>query len=138
MDIKVDNLNINDKELNGSDLAYIGDAYYELYIRLYLINKGYRRPNDLHKLCVKYVSTESHNKIIKKIYDQFNDDELEAYKRGRNYNYHHKSKTSKMSEYLVSSGLEAVIGYLFVSKNYERLDYILSLCTKIVEEENNE
>lgn len=138
MDIKVDNLNINDKELNGSDLAYIGDAYYELYIRLYLINKGYRRPNDLHKLCVKYVSTESHNKIIKKIYDQFNDDELDAYKRGRNYNYHHKSKTSKMSEYLVSSGLEAVIGYLFVSKNYERLDYILSLCTKIVEEENNE
>ena len=130
--------NVNDKELNGSDLAYIGDAYYELYIRMYLINKGYRRPNDLHKLCVKYVSTESHNRIVKNIYEQLNDDELDAYKRGRNYNYHHKSKTSKMSEYLTSSGFEAVIGYLFINKKFERLEEILALSIKIIEEENNE
>lgn len=138
MDKWIDINDIDISALNGSDLAYIGDAYLDLYIRMYLIKKGYRRPNDLHKLAIKYVSTESHNKIIKNIYDKLSDNEVDAFKKGRNYNYHHKAKTSKLSEYLVSSGYEAIIGYLFLKKEYERLEYILSLSIKTIEDEINE
>ena len=49
--------------LNGADLAYIGDAYYELQIRLHLLEKGITNPNKLHKEAVKYVSASAHAKI---------------------------------------------------------------------------
>ena len=106
--------NIDYKLLNGSDLAYVGDAYYELYIRLYLLNKGYTKPNDLHTQATTYVSSESHNIIIHKLMDELDETEIAIYKKGRNYNYHHKSKSSKMSEYLASSGYEALIGFLYL------------------------
>ena len=50
--------------LNGADLAYIGDAYYELQIRLFLLNKGITNPNKLHKEAVKYVSASAHSKVM--------------------------------------------------------------------------
>ena len=125
---------IDYKLLNGSDLAYIGDAYYELYVRLYLLNKGITKPNDLHKKAINYVSSLSHNKIIEVLFDELTIEEQEIYKKGRNYNYHHKSKSSKLSEYLASSGYEALIGWLYLSKNQERLDYLLDKSIKIIED----
>ena len=128
--------NIDYKLLNGSDLAYIGDSYYELYIRSYLLSKGITKPNDLHKRAIKYVSSESHNKIVNKLFDELSSEEVEIYKKGRNYNYHHKSKSSKLSEYLASSGFEALIGYLYLSNNNERLNYILEKSIEIIEKDN--
>lgn len=125
---------IDYKLLNGSDLAYIGDAYYELYVRLYLLNKGITKPNDLHKKAINYVSSLSHNKIIEVLFDELTIEEQEIYKKGRNYNYRHKSKSSKLSEYLASSGYEALIGWLYLSKNQERLDYLLDKSIKIIED----
>ena len=58
---------IDANSLNGSDLAYIGDAYYELYVRSYLLSLGYTKPEELHKLCINYVSAKSHAKIYEAI-----------------------------------------------------------------------
>ena len=55
--------------LNGSNLAYIGDAYYELKVREYLINKGITKANDLRKISIKYVSASAHQKIYEEIKD---------------------------------------------------------------------
>ena len=126
---------INGKLLNGSDLAYVGDAYYELYIRLYLLKRGLTKPNNLHKEAIKYVQASSHNKIIKALYDNLTLDEQEIYKKGRNYNYHHKSKSSKLSEYLASSGFEALVGYLYLTDNLDRLSWLMDESIKIIENE---
>lgn len=127
---------INITSLNGSDLAYIGDAYFELWIRMYLLSKGYTKPNDLHQLCLKYVAATSHAIIVKELLSMFNEKELEIFKRGRNYNYKHKAKGAKLSEYLMSSGFEAIIGYLFLTKEKERLEEILKCAVHIIEENN--
>lgn len=119
--------------LNGSDLAYIGDAYYELYIRTYLISKGIHKPNELHSKCTKYVCAKSHALIASEIVSEFTPRELDVFHRGKNYNYKHTSKSANLPEYLLSSGFEAVIGYLFISQNEKRLNEILAMAISIIE-----
>ncbi|HOR17852.1 MAG TPA: ribonuclease III domain-containing protein [Bacilli bacterium] len=120
--------------LNGANLAFIGDAYYELYIRKYLIDKQITNQNLLHQLAVKYVSAKGHNKIVIGLMDQFTEAELVIFKRGRNHSSGANRK--KLSEYLSSSGFEAVIGYLYLTKQEERLHQLINKAIRIIEEEN--
>ncbi|HOD61241.1 MAG TPA: ribonuclease III domain-containing protein [Bacilli bacterium] len=120
--------------LNGANLAFIGDAYYELYIRKYLIDKQITNQNLLHQLAVKYVSAKGHNKIVIGLMDQFTEAELVIFKRGRNHSSGANRK--KLSEYLSSSGFEAVIGYLYLTKQEERLHQLIDKAIRIIEEEN--
>lgn len=131
---------INVKMLNGSDLAYIGDAYYEYYMRVYLLSRGITKPNELHKKCTQYVCAKSHAKVIEKIYEQLTETEKDIYHRGKNYNYKHNPKSANSDEYLASSGFEALIGYLVMLKQKARLEEILSKAIEIIElkEEKNE
>ena len=122
--------------LNGADLAFVGDAYYELQIRLYLLEKGITNPNKLHKMTVLYVSASAHSKIVKALRESFTEEEEGIFKRGRNFNYKHSRKNLKMDEYLASSGFEAVIGYLYLKNKNDRLDEIIKLSIKIIEENN--
>ncbi|MDD2492688.1 MAG: ribonuclease III domain-containing protein [Bacilli bacterium] len=122
--------------LNGANLAFIGDAYYELYIRKYLIGKQITNQNLLHKLAVKYVSAKGHNKIVIGLLDQFTEEELVIYKRGRNHSSGVSRKNLKISEYLCSSGFEAVIGYLYLTNQEARLHLLIDKAIKIVEEEH--
>ena len=120
--------------LNGANLAFIGDAYYELYIRKYLIDKQITNQNLLHQLAVKYVSAKGHNKIVIGLMDQFTEAELVIFKRGRNHSSGANRK--KLSEYLSSSGFKAVIGYLYLTKQEERLHQLINKAIRIIEEEN--
>ncbi|MFA5543927.1 MAG: ribonuclease III domain-containing protein [Bacilli bacterium] len=115
--------------LSGGDLAFIGDAYYELYIREYLINKGITSLKRLHNESVKYVSRTSQAKFINILMPELLEEEIDIYKRGRNYNY--KDKTS---EYINASGFEALIGYLYLQKDNIRLDFFMNKIIKMVEE----
>ena len=119
---------IDYKMLNGGDLAFIGDAYLELRIREYVLNKGITSLHLLHDECVKYVSRDSQYKIITALKDELSEEELDIFKRGRNYNY--KNKTL---EYINASGYEALIAYLYLSKNTKRLDYIINKSIEIIE-----
>jgi ribonuclease-3 family protein len=113
--------------LNGSNLAYIGDAYYELKVREYLINKGITKANDLRKISIKYVSASAHQKIYEEIKDLLTEEESKVFLRGRNNAPSGYRKNVDRAAYLVSTGLEAVIGYLYLSKNEERLEYLINL-----------
>ena len=121
---------IDYKMLNGGDLAFIGDAYLELRIREYVLSKGITSLHLLHDECVKYVSRDSQDKIINLIQNELSEEEYEIFKRGRNYNYKNKSP-----EYINASGYEALIAYLYLSKNSERLDYIINKSIEIIEKQ---
>lgn len=114
--------------LTGADLAYVGDACYELYIREYVLNKGITKLWELHSECVKYVSRAGQNYIIKNLLVELSEEEVSIFKRGRNYNYKDKS-----AEYVNASGFEALIGYLYLKKDNERLEYILKKSISLIE-----
>lgn len=122
--------------LNGANLAYIGDAYYELSIRIYLLNKEITNQNKLHKLATNYVSATGHNKIMKELLGKLTENELDIYRRGRNHKSQSNRKNVKWDEYLVSSGFESVIGYLYLMEEFSRLDEIISFAIKIIEGNN--
>lgn len=122
--------------LNGANLAFIGDAFYELFIRKYLLNQNITSQNDLHRQCVKYVSAEGHNRIVAELEKTFTEEELVIFKRGRNHKYTISRKNLKKSEYLNSSGFEAVLGYLYLRGNIARAEEIATQAIAVIEEKN--
>lgn len=119
--------------LNGSNLAFIGDAYYELYIRKYLLSLGITNQNELHKKCVKYVSARGHYLIMQEVQNILSPEETQIFKRGRNAKTNSRRVNVKLNEYLDSSGFEAVIGYLYLKEEFSRLEYIIKQAINIIE-----
>ena len=117
---------MNTKDKNVLTLAYIGDFFYEIYIQEFLIDKGITKVNDLQKNAIKYVSAKSQANFLMRLINQnfFNDIELEIIKRARN----HKSRIPKNTDiitYKHATSLEAVIGYLYLEKNNNRLNQLM-------------
>lgn len=114
--------------VNVITLAYIGDAVYEVYIREYLIKKGIAKVDELQREAVKYVSAKSQCKILERFIDNdiLNENELDIVKRGRNYKRTSHPKNTDIITYKMSSGFEALIGYLYLNNEKDRLDKIIS------------
>ncbi|MBR2891897.1 MAG: Mini-ribonuclease 3 [Bacilli bacterium] len=130
-------LNKDYKLLNGTDLSYIGDAYYELKIREYLLKKGITKSKELQNTSVKYVSAHAHQIIFNSLQQYLTEEELEIFKRGRNGAPHNRRKNLNFAEYGTSSGFEAIIGYLYLEQNFTRLGEIIDISIRIVEEKIN-
>jgi len=107
--------------------AYVGDAVYELYIRDYLTQITNLKPNKLHKEAIKYVKAEAQAKILEKLQDVLSEEEKEIVRRGRNAQNHHLPKNANLRDYTYATAFEALIGYLYLSKQEERLDEILKI-----------
>ena len=121
---------------NGLTLAYIGDAVYELKIREYLLSKGETTVNLMHKNAIKYTSAKSQSEIVDSIMPILTDTEIEYYKRGRNSGGTHKPKNSSLNDYRKATGFESLIGYLYLIKNNDRLDEIMSISIEFINNKN--
>ena len=110
--------------------AYVGDAVYELYIRTNLVNNTKLKPHKLHIESIKYVKAKAQADILEKIYDVLTDKEKDIVRRGRNTENHHVAKNSNVADYAKSTAFEALIGYLYLSYQDERLSEILEMCLK--------
>ena len=108
--------------------AYIGDCVYELYIRTQLVNTTNLKPHKLHIESIKYVKAQSQASFLQRIYDDLTDGEKEIVRRGRNAQNHHLPKNSSLAEYSKATAFESLIGYLYLSKQDERLSQILEKC----------
>ena len=122
--------------LNGLALAYIGDAIYELHIRQYLLEAGQTRPNQLHHLATQFVSAKAQNELVLKMLETnlLLEEEERIYKRGRNAKSHSTAKNADVATYRNSTGFEALMGYLYMSGQTERLKELINWCIKEVEE----
>src|SRR5690554_289219 len=121
--------------LNGANLAYIGDAYFELFIRKYLLLRRITNLNDLHNRAVQYVSAKSHNMIIGELVKILNKEEMNIFKRGRNYKYRSRKNANRI-EHINSTGFEAVIGYLYLKEDFSRLNYLIDHAIALIEAHN--
>lgn len=106
--------------------AYVGDAVYELFVRTHLVNTTRLKPHKLHIEAIKYVKADAQSKILKNIYEELTDDEKDIVRRGRNAENHHLPKNATLEEYSGSTAFEALIGYLYLTKQDERLKEIMS------------
>jgi ribonuclease-3 family protein len=112
---------------NSLVLAYLGDSVYELYIRKFLITK-YVKVNDLQKEAINYVSAKSQDEILKTLFDNniLTDEEIDIVKRARNHKNNHKPKYVSAATYKNATGLEALIGYLYLENNNDRIEEIMN------------
>jgi len=107
--------------------AYIGDCVYELYIRTKLVNETKLKPHELHIKAIGYVKAKAQAEILKNIYDKLTEEEKDIVRRGRNAENHHLPKNANVQEYMYSTAFEALIGYLYLTKQNERLKEILEI-----------
>ena len=125
------NENIDIDTMSPLTWAYIGDAVYELYIRNYFINTTKLKPHKLQIESIKYVKAKAQAEIIEKLMDNLTEKEQEIVKRGRNAENHHLPKNATIQEYMYSTAFEALIGYMYLTKQDDRLKEILDLCIEI-------
>ena len=113
--------------LSGLSLAFIGDAVYELVIRNYILSKGEGKVSLMHKETVKLVNADFQADVMEVLIPLLNEEEVAAFKRGRNAHSAHTPKNKSEAQYHKSTGFEALIGYLYLKKDYDRLNNILSV-----------
>ena len=101
-------------------LAYIGDCVFELYVRTCLIRNTNPHVKDLHKAAESYVNNKAQSDFYMKIKDMLTEEEDSVYKRGRNTNSH-PPKNAILRDYKSATGIEALIGYLYLSKKDDRI-----------------
>ena len=104
------------KEVSSNSLSFIGDAVYTLHVREYFVNSKFQASNKLQYLCNKYNSAKGQMKAfdyLKEI-NFLKEEELDIFKRGRN-NIRHIPKNGDKHSYEVASGLEAIVGYLYLT-----------------------
>ena len=113
--------------------AYIGDSVYEQYIRDYLVTNTKYKPHKLHIEATKFVKAAAQAKILEQLENDLTEEEKEVVRRTRNTKNHHMPKNSNVQEYMYSTAFEALIGYLYLTKQDKRLKEVLEMCIMIVE-----
>jgi ribonuclease-3 family protein len=108
-------------------LAYIGDAAYELIVRSLVVERGNAPVNKLHKRSSRLVKAQTQAEAAVKLLDVFTEEELSVYKRGRNARSHTMAKNAEMVDYRMATGFEAVMGYLHLKQDYERMMTLIHL-----------
>ena len=129
-------MEIIDREKNEMDVnmlspltwAYVGDSVYELYIRTNLVNNTKLKPHKFHIESIKYVKAKAQADILKRIEDSLTEAEKDIVRRARNAENHHLPKNADPADYMYSTAFEGLIGFLYLTKQDERLKEILKMC----------
>lgn len=120
------------KQLNPLVLAFIGDAIYEVFIRTYLVDNN--REMSVHKLHVEaitFVKAHAQSEFMKKIEGNLTEEETNIFKRGRNSKSGTIPKNADLQEYKRATGFEALLGYLYITEQNERLNYFLNMIIEL-------
>lgn len=108
-------------------LAYIGDAIFELVVRTVLVERKNTQAEKLHKAATKIVKAETQALMIEALKDELTEEEMAVYKRGRNAKAVTRAKNATMSEYRRATGFEALMGYLYLKGDIERMIKLIHL-----------
>ena len=107
-------------------LAYLGDAVYEMVIRTICVKRTNMQTQKLHRKVTGYVSAKAQAKMMDALIGELTEEEESIYRRGRNTKPYTKAKNASMEEYLKATGFEALVGYLYLQKEYERMNALIA------------
>ena len=107
-------------------LAYLGDAVYEMVIRTICVKRTNMQTQKLHRKVTGYVSAKAQAKMMDALIGELTEEEESIYRRGRNSKPYTKAKNASMEEYLKATGFEALVGYLYLQKEYEIMNALIA------------
>ena len=106
-------------------LAYLGDAVLELAVREFYVRRANKQAQKYHREVTAVVSAISQSAFMDSVEDGLSEEERDIYHRGRNASVHSKAKHATMAEYKKATGLEALIGYLYLKGEKERMNLLI-------------
>lgn len=109
------------REYSPLTLAYIGDCIYDLVIKSLVINEGNKQVNKLHQETSKLVQASAQSLMMRTMQEHLTEEEHAVYKRGRNAKSVSPAKNQSITDYRRATGFEALLGYLYLKKDYKRL-----------------
>ena len=115
------------KAMHPLALAYLGDVVYELRVREYLLAQGLTKVDDLHKAAVKLVNAERQSALYAQMEEILSPEELTVLRHGRNAKSGHQPPHISVGSYRRATGVEALIGWLYLLRRFDRLDEIFTL-----------
>ncbi|ABR32322.1 Mini-ribonuclease 3 [Clostridium beijerinckii] len=119
--------------LNSLQLALIGDGVFEVFIRNYILTQNTAlSANKIHVKAIGYVKAKSQACIMHEIENLLNEEEEAVYKRGRNAKSPTVPKNAEIRDYRMATGFEALIGYLYLVGDKERLEFIFDRSIEII------
>ena len=108
-------------------LAYIGDCVFDLIIKLMVAGKGKRQVHKLHEETSHYVQASSQSYMMRFMQEHLNEQEHSVYRRGRNARSVSPAKNQSITDYRRATGFEALIGYLYLKREYRRLTDLVTI-----------
>ena len=109
------------REYSPLTLAYVGDCIYDLVIKSLVINEGNKQVNKLHQETSKLVQASAQSLMMRTMQEHLTEEEHAVYKRGRNAKSVSPAKNQSITDYRRATGFEALLGYLYLKKDYKRL-----------------
>lgn len=113
--------NLDPKQMSPLVLAYIGDSVFDVVVKSYVVEHGNVQVNKMNKITSSIVKAETQSKMIGSIEEELTEEEHGIYKRGRNAKSYTSAKNASISDYRRATGYEALVGYLYLKEDYERL-----------------
>lgn len=124
------------QEYSPLALAYIGDGIYELVIRTLVVNKGNKQVQKLHKETSALVQASAQSRMMRRLQEELTEEEHVVYKRGRNAKSVSPAKNQSVTDYRRATGFEALMGYLYLKKDWKRMLDLIRMGIDSLEEEN--
>ena len=118
-------------------LAYIGDGIYDLIVRSVIVGKGNTSPSRMHKTVSGYVKAEAQSTMIGLLMEHLTEEEITIYKRGRNAKSPTMAKNATVADYRRATGFEALMGYLYLDDQFERLLELVHIAVTTFENERD-
>lgn len=113
-------------KMSNLGLAYLGDAVYEVMVRAWLCLHGRLTPSRLHRAALDYVAAPRQAVMAQRLLPLLTEEELRAYKRGRNATPHAHPRGATRQEYQIATGLEALFGWLYLQGETDRLNELFA------------
>lgn len=102
-------------------LAFLGDGVYSVMVRTLVVGRGNMSPAKLHKTCAGMENAKAQMRVLEKIENDLTEEEGDIVRRGRNAKPHTMAKNASVTEYLAATGFEALLGWLYIREDYNRL-----------------
>ena len=127
------------RQINTTALAFIGDAVYEVYIRRHVMETGQVNADRLHSMAVPYVKAKGQATALRTLAEEFLTEEEKAItRRARNRRTSSKPKNADLMDYKMATAFEALIGYLYLAGEQERLKEVMAAAVNVIEKTGGE
>lgn len=129
---------VSQRQLSPLVLAYIGDSIFDLVVKTKIVTAGNTQVNKMNRAASSIVKAESQSKMIGYLEDKLTEEEGSVYKRGRNAKSYTSAKNASISDYRRATGFEALMGYLYLSGQYERMCELIKDALDWLENDNKQ